>query len=226
MIDFTKKLQSYKIYVSRHGFICAFVDHVQRFLNKFFRFQRINIIVLDRTNLKKLDPEQINNFSTRFATLEDLRQLQKEQKWDITTTKIQNFHDGDFCLLSYIGGVLAGYSWAHVAGQPELFPGLTVSIPEQYVYNYAGFTSPDYRGHGLQGYRHYELLNKIIYRDKQGLLGYVDARNWSSRKGQTKSGYKKVGTIWIIGGDTHFLTFFSNNLKETGIKRIHTYTNS
>lgn len=225
MINFSTKLQSYKIYVSRHGFICAFVGHVQRFLNKFFRFQSLNIIVLNRTNLKVLDPQRIKNFSTQFATLEDLQQLQRDQKWDITTTKIQNFHNGDFCLLSYIDGVLAGYSWAHIAGQPELIPGLTISIPEQFVYNYAGFTSPDYRGYGLQGYRHYELLNSKICRDKQGLLGYVDASNWSSRKGQTKSGYRKIGTIWIIGGDKHFLTFFSKNLKEIGIKRIHYHAN-
>lgn len=209
------------IEISRYGFIRTFMSHAIWFINKFCCFKCLNIIVLDQTNLKDPDPERKNIFSTQFATLDNLRQLYKEQKWDITATKIQNFCNGDFCLLSYVDGVLAGYSWAHTAGQPELVPGLTIRIPEHYVYNYAGFTSLDYRGYGLQGYRHYELLNKNICRDKQGLLGYVDSSNLGSQKGQKKSGYKKIGAIWLIGSDTHFLAFFSKNLKKVGIKRIH-----
>jgi hypothetical protein len=130
------------------------------------------------------------------------------------------FEQGDTCLLSYVDDALAGYTWAHSAGCPELVPGLRISVPHEYLYNFAAFTLSDYRGCGLQSFRHHELLNGDRWRDKKGLLGFVLHTNYSSRRGQGKSGYQKIGSIWLIGGKTHFIASIGRSLRSMGVKRI------
>ncbi|MFC1633556.1 hypothetical protein ACFL5Z_01830 [Planctomycetota bacterium] len=159
--------------------------------------------------------------STKIATLEDLKEMEQQGCWEIQRRKLEFFHQGDTCLLSYVDNKLAGYTWAHVNGCPELVPGLRLSVPHEYLYNYAAFTLPEYRGCGLQSFRHHELLNQHQWRDKKGLLGFVIHTNYSSRKGQNKSGYKRIGNIWLIGRKSNFYVLISRDLRSMGVKRIH-----
>ena len=93
-------------------------------------------------------------------------------------------------------------------------------MPANFLYNYAGFTHPDFRGGGLQSYRHRSVLDNERWTDRRALLGYVAATNFASQRGQTKSGYRRIGTVWLIGTRRHFAALFSKSLRDIGIGRI------
>ena len=153
--------------------------------------------------------------------LEDLKEMEKQGCWNIPPKKIERFNQGDSCLLSYVDKKLAGYTWVHTNGCPELMPGLKLSMPHEYLYNYDAFTHPEYRGCGLQSFRHHELLNNPRWRDKRGLLGFVIPTNYSSKIGQSKSGYKRIGKVWLVGLKTKFYAHIEKDLRGMGIERIH-----
>ncbi len=95
-----------------------------------------------------------------------------------------------------------------------------IAVPDSYVYNYAALTLPEFRGLGLQPYRHHQLLDSGLWHDKRGLLGYVFQTNYASRKGQAKSGYRRIGSIWLLGSRRHYLTWFTPALRRLGIRRL------
>jgi hypothetical protein len=94
-------------------------------------------------------------------------------------------------------------------------------VPREYLYNYAAFTLPEYRGFDLQSFRHHELLNHQQWKDKKGMLGFVRHTNYSSKKGQGKSGYTRIGDIWLVGKKSNFYALIDKNLRNMGIKRIN-----
>lgn len=206
---------------SRFGEVKTLKHAIYRLINRFVYFDCLHIIVLNRENLKSLDSTKAHRFSTRIATSEDLKEMEKQGCWHIHQKKIEFFNQGDSCLLSYVDNKLAGYTWAHTNGCPELVPGLRLRVPYEYLYNFAGFTHPEFRGYGLQSFRHHELLNHHRWRDRKGLLGFVIHTNYSSKRGQDKSGYTKFGNIWLIGRKSHFCVLIGKNLRSMGIKRIN-----
>lgn len=206
---------------SRFGIAKTLKHATSRLINRFIYFDCLHIIVLNCENLKPLDDTKTKRFNTRIAELQDLEGMQTQGDWDINETKIDFFKQGDSCMLNYVDGKLAGYTWAHTNGCPELLPGLRISVPHEYLYNFAGFTHPDFRGYGLQSYRHHALLNHHQWKDRKALLGFVNHTNYSSKRGQNKSGYKKIGSIRLIGTKSQFCTLIDKNLRSIGIKRIN-----
>jgi hypothetical protein len=204
----------------RFGTGAAIQHLLHQLLNTVMFFECMNIIVLDREQLRPLGPALTVKLTSRLATLEDLEAMQANPELGIHATKIGYFKAGDSCLLSYAADKLAGYTWTHTLGRPELIPGLVISVPDSYLYNYAALTLPEFRGLGLQPYRHHQLLNSGLWQDKRGLLGYVFQTNFASRKGQTKSGYRRIGCIWLLGSKRHFITWFSPALRRLGIRRL------
>lgn len=190
-----------------------------RLVNKFFHFDCLNIIVLDRENLRPLDPAKTSRLSTKVATLEELKEMEERGCWGLPEKTVDYFNRGDTCLLSYVDNNLAGYTWALGSNTPTLVKGLTVSVPGEYLYNFCGFTHPDFRGYGLQSFRHYALLNDQRWKDRKGLLGFVVHTNRSSKRGQDKSGYRTVGKIHIIGRGHKLYAHLGKSLRSMGIRR-------
>lgn len=205
---------------ARFGLPSLLQHLVFRMANRIFYLDCLQIIALDREDLRPLDPNKTRGLSSRVATAEDLKEMQRQGQWEINPTKMACFHQGDVCLLSYVDDKLAGYTWAHTQGRPEMVPGLTLSIPGQYLYNYAGFTHPDFRGHGLQGFRHHALLDDPQWRDKKGLMGFVLRTNYSSRRGQDKSGYQRLGDVWLVGSKSRFWAHIAKGLRKMGVERL------
>lgn len=191
-----------------------------RLVNRFMYFDCLHIIALDRDALRPLDSRKTHRLSTKIATLADLEDMEKQGCWEISRRKIDFFDQGDLCLLSYVDNQLAGYTWAHTRGCPEIIPGLRLRVPREYLYNFAAFTLPEYRGCGLQSFRHHELLGCPQWREKKGLLGFVIHTNYKSKRGQHKSGYERVGSIWLIGTKSKFCALIGKDLRDMGIKRI------
>jgi len=213
-------LQEFKEIRERFGFGPMAMLFVHRLINKLFYFERLNVIVLDRERLRPLKPNPSVQLTSRLATLQDLEALRKDPIWEVGDDKISYFHAGDSCLLSYVDGKLAGYTWAHTLGRPELIPNLTIAVPDVFLYNYAGFTLKEFRGVGLQPYRHHAVLNHEKWQGKKGLLGYVRHTNFSSRHGQEKSGYRTIGAIWLFGRRDQFRVYLSKSLRDLGVKRL------
>jgi len=205
---------------SRFGAARAVKHAMFRAVNRVLYLDCLHIIALDREDLRPLDTGKAQGLRVRIATLDDLKDMQRQGCWEINPTKIGYFHQGDVCLLSYIGQRLAGYTWAHANGCPELVPGLRLRVPNEYLYNYAGFTLPEFRGYGLQPFRHHALLNDPRWRDKRGLMGFVIHTNYSSRKGQGKSGYRRIGDIWLLGTKSNFYAHIGPPLRSVGIERL------
>lgn len=191
-----------------------------RLINRFCHFDCLHIIALDRENLRPLDPAKAARLSAKVATLEHLKEMERQGCWGLPERTVDYFNRGDTCLLSYIDDKLAGYTWALESGCPTLVAGLTVSVPHEYLYNFCGFTHPDFRGYGLQSFRHHALLNDQRWMDRKGLLGFVVHTNRSSQRGQNKSGYRTLGKIHIIGKGRRLYAHLGKSLRSMGIKRI------
>ena len=209
-----------KAEASRVGLPRAVERSVYLGVNRYVTARRLDVIHLTREHLAPSEPAA-TKIKSRLATEDDLQRMRSEGRWDVGEELLAAHRAGDRCLLSYIDGKLAGYTWVHAAGTPHLFEGLRLRIPDEYLYNYAGFTHPEFRGHGLQAYRHHEILRRPEWRDRKGLLGYVQCVNWSSRRGQTKSGYRPLGWLGLVGTRSRFAVFVSRELEQLGIRRIH-----
>jgi len=203
----------------RFGFFCVFIELFDAVINRFIYFDRLHIIVLQKENLKAPRLKNGHNYHSRPANEKDLESMQKNGNWDIHKDKIESFKDGNICLLSEIDDQIAGYAWVHSNNSPQLLKHFKISIPSDYIYNYAAFTHPKYRGYGLQSYRHSSILKNDAWPEKKGLIGFVKYTNWASQKGQTKSGYTRIGTVTLIGSSKKFRAFFTTSLKKRGIKR-------
>jgi hypothetical protein len=213
-------IQNVKDEASRVGYGRALERSLYNAANKFVSLRRLEIIHLTRDHLAPLEPIKHAITTSRLATEDDLLEMKAQGKWNIDNELLAGFRAGDSCLLSSVGGKLAGYTWVHTGGRPRLIPGLRISIPADYAYNFAGFTLPEFRGYGLQPYRHHELLSRPEWRDRKGMIGYVQCINWSSRRGQTKSGYRPLGTLSLVGTLSRFTVVLSSELKKFGIRRI------
>ena len=219
-MDLRNILRNFRSEASRVGYGKAAWQFLYETVNRLLHIRRFDVIHLTRDHLLPLDPAKYTKHASRLATEADLLRMQQEGAWQIGDELIQRFRNGDACLLSIVDGNLAGYTWVHTLGRPLLIPGLRIRIPSQYAYNFAGYTHPAYRGYGLQPFRHHEVLNRPEWRDKVGMIGYVDVTNFSSKRGQSKSGYQRLGRLTLVGSKSHFVVFLSPELKRLGIRRI------
>jgi GNAT superfamily N-acetyltransferase len=205
---------------ARFGTAAMWTEMFHVLVTRFVYFQHFHIVVLDRADLKPFESPMQDHLMSRRATRKELQALHEVPQWEINDTLLAHLNDGDECILSLVDGQVAGYAWAHLRGRPELTPGLSITVPRDYIYNYAGFTHPAFRGAGLQSYRHHSLLDVERWKDRKGLLGYVRADNFPSRRGQAKSGYRRVGSIWLVRIHGRYLTAFSPGLRRLGIRRL------
>lgn len=220
MIDLGKIIQNLKSDGARSGYGPALMHMFYYSANKLLNLRRLEIIYLTREHLIPLDPSKYSKHSSSLATKEDLVRMRSEGTWDISDELIEGFKNGDSCVLSSVNGKLAGYTWVHVGGHPLLTSGLRISIPPEYIYNFAGFTLPEFRGFGLQPYRHNIIMSHPAWKDKKGMIGFVECTNWNSKKGQSKSGYQRLGYLTLIGSRKSFVVFFSGAVKKLGIRRL------
>lgn len=213
-------LQGAKDVRARFGWRAAGLHLLHHLLNRVMFFDCLEVILLERSDLKPVPEAQRARFDARLATRAELEVLQQREGWGIGADKLQAFDAGDPCVLSLLDGEIAGYTWVHARGMPELIPGLQLHLPAPYLYNYAGFTAPASRGAGLQSLRHHSVLEQPTWADRRGLIGYVRWVNFPSKKGQGRSGYRKVGAIWLLGSRHRYAAWFTPSLRRLGIGRL------
>lgn len=205
---------------TRVGYARAVEASLYEVVNKYVCLRRLDIIQLTRDRLEPLELTKRARLTSRVATERELLSMRAEAKWKIDDELVEDFRAGDRCIVSYVDDKPAGYTWVHTRGRPRVFPGLRITIPPAYLYNFAGFTLPEFRGYGLQAYRHHAVLNQPEWRERKGMIGFVQAINWSSQRGQSKSGYRTMGSIALVGTSSRFAVHISSELTKFGIRRI------
>ena len=205
----------------RVGYVRAVQRSLYSVANKHLQIRLIEVICLTREHLEEAPQNPDMAISSRLATESDLLEMREVENWNISDELLEDYQNGNSCLLSSVEGRLAGYTWIHSGGRPRILPGLRIRIPDGYLYNYAGYTAPQFRGRKLQSYRHNAVLSLPQWQSKKGMFGYVECTNWSSKKGQSKSGYTKVGKVSLVGRGNHFVAHFSSELKSLGIRRLY-----
>ena len=134
----------------------------------------------------------------RFATFDEIVELQKDPAMDINETNVDQLKRGmTRCLLQMDGDKLAGYTWVWTSKLSLITDGFYLNLPDDTVYNYKGYTPSEYRGFGFQAIRHHKVLELLADEGVSRLFGYVDHLNHKSRRGQARSGYVDVGELII-----------------------------
>ncbi|MEQ1579219.1 MAG: hypothetical protein ABL964_01365 [Steroidobacteraceae bacterium] len=189
-------------------------------VNKLLLFKQFDLSILTHG---QLHPNAFNanpGFHTRDASLADLFSMAKDGRWQINSTKIDNFRAGDRCLLTCMGETPVGYSWSTTRDHTAISPYLTISLPKGYLYSYAGLTLDECRGLRLHGQRHRALLVEAQAKGRSGLFSYAEHVNFASRAAQRRSGFRRVGSIWQIGSQRHFVLLRSRWAREWGVRRL------
>jgi len=196
-------LQIYK----KHGLStsAAYLYHriVQKLHGGKFRYRKVYLYILDspRPNERAIKAAEHHTF--KFASMDDLTSLQQQPEFEINEPDIKAMKHGDRCLLQLDGDTLVGYAWLAASSLVKIEWGFHFNMSDDTVYNYKGYTAPQYRGKGFQPLRHLKLLELVKTEGKKQLLGYVDQMNINSQKGVKKSGYFKIGTLKSIRTETH-----------------------
>lgn len=167
---------------------------------RFVKRGRTRIILIALTNPEPIPDtvEASKDHIFRFATVEELLEMQEDPVLDINDTNIDQARRGmTRCLLQLDGDKLAGYTWVWTSKLALIVDGFYLNLPDDTVYNYKGYTPNAYRGAGFQAIRHHKVLELLADEGVTRLFGYVDHLNYKSRRGQAKSGYKPVGTLVI-----------------------------
>lgn len=131
----------------------------------------------------------------RMASLSDLEALSKDPASNILDRDLESFKDGCHCLLQMDGEKLVGYTWIVDSRLIDVGWGFHLSLPDDVIYNYNGYTAPEYRGTAYQPLRHLKVLEHVRAWGKYRLLGYVDHLNLKSLHGTAKSGYRRIGVL-------------------------------
>lgn len=203
----------------RFGLQAALLEALERMVNTVMFVQCLHVIALRRDAVAATAQRPVN-LRTQLADEPTLQAMHDEGGWEIDDVKLAQHRAGDACVLSLVDGEPAGCTWVHTRGQPTLRLGLTLQLPTGALYNYAGFTRPAFRGHGLQAWRHRALLDEPAWAGHDTVWGYVRATNFASQRGQARSGYRRVGSLWLLGTPRRFAVWLSPALRAQGVRRV------
>lgn len=107
---------------------------------------------------------------------------------------------GDRCYAFFHGNVLASYGWytSRPTRVHEISDDLVLHFDPAWVYMYAGYTHPDYRGRRLHAVGMSAALEALTREGKKGLVSYVDASNDASLRSCARMGYETFGRVMIL----------------------------
>jgi hypothetical protein len=201
--------------------IGALLRHLaHRLINVVIAYDCYYIMVIDRDRYVPFASADADRIGLRIATRAELETLGADPEWMIDDVKLTAHDAGDVCLLSLLDGRPAGYTFVHAQGCPEFHPGLRISIPPDYTYNYAAWTNPAARGFGLTSYRDNAIMNQPQWRNRKGTMGYVRSTNFASLAAVAKSSARYAGRMHLFGRGPSVRVLVSRRLRKIGIRRL------
>lgn len=186
----------FRLDVQHFGLIKATYSLAMKGINLFVDLRIVRVLAKDVVDPRFLECPP--GHECRFPENAELLALAGNPENELTESFVRAAIDrGDECCASFAGSVLTGVTWySHRASDDE---GLTFHFPANYVYSYAGFTNPNYRGQRLSVIRAAHARREYLARGFQGTLGLVDSHNFRSLKSSAATpGNQCLGTILVL----------------------------
>jgi len=120
---------------------------------------------------------------------------------------------GDVCVGIINDDHLANQGW-YTRNRTVVDPPVSVGFDPGYLYMYAGYTRPEYRGRNLHALGLAQALELLRQRDCLGFVTIAEHVNYASRRAARRVGFRDVGLalrvglglrrIWHIGGTSAY----------------------
>jgi len=110
---------------------------------------------------------------------------------------------GDLCFAVLDGTTLASVGW-YASRPTRVHRTLSVSFDPRYVYMYAGYTPPRYRGRNLHGIGLARATRALCARGYAGIVSIAERVNFASLASCDRTGFRRCGTALVVplGGRT------------------------
>ncbi len=189
---------------------------IYRLLNKFVPCDITQILLLELESCQQPSNDG-SAFDFRFLSSDDVRRLSDELKSDaknVLKSELAALIDQRQarCFAALDQGKLAAYSWfasdqvaaEHNSGGSK-FAGIGLQLPEEMVYLFNAFVSPEYRGQSLNHSIFQKAGEQFVSDGKTRIITTTDWTNKAFQKSAHRGGFVKHGHAaeWIIGS-RHF----------------------
>lgn len=120
---------------------------------------------------------------------------------------LKRFKSGDYCLLAVVDGKVVGYEWFCTGSKHiEERYGFKITIPENALYAYDAFISPDYRKKGIWSQLISASSDIMCSKGKDIIISLVEYGNEASMNAHTRFSFYPVQRVlyFNICGLKHF----------------------
>lgn len=184
-------------------------------VNLFFYFSIIRVFKKEAVDPKFV--ESNGGFQWQFLNESQLSEMARSAVNELSESFVQTaLKKGDECFGCFDGQALACYAW--YSNKPTDHMGLTFQFRPDYVYVYASFTYPKYRGRRLSASRGARALCEYLGRGYKGVVFFIDSHNFRSlRATYATLGNQQIGYIVVLKLGRHAWIHNSRGCREHGI---------
>jgi hypothetical protein len=182
-------------------------------INVFVTFRVIRVLEAVRVDPKflKCDLPLTWEFFSEDRLLEFAKNPENKLSEEFVRNAIER---GDKCYGARNGDELAATGW--YSNQPTDDEGILVNFSPEYVYMYAGFTHPKYRGQRLHAIGMTRALQAFLDEGYKGLISYVNSHNFKSLHSASRMDYRTVGTIVALKLGKLLLSWSTRGCRQVG----------
>jgi hypothetical protein len=173
---------------------------------KFLDWTRIyrRLLVFERDHRKEslTEPDIKVDFETRLLKEDDASFYTLHQP-DINASEvITRLRDGHLCFVTMDSGAIIGHTWSAFGKAYCEYLDCYLMLPDNTVYNYDIFISPDYRGNRIAASQYLYKLKYLLKKRYYCSIGLILPENGTSIKHTERLGDKKIGIIgyFKVGG--------------------------
>ena len=166
-----------------------------------------------------VDPDSLKSneaFQWQFLDESQLLELARNPDNKLAESFVQTaLEKGDECYGAFDGEALAHCAWH--SNKPTDDEGLTFHFSPDYMYLYAAFTHPKYRGRRLTVSRGMRARREYLGRGFKGTVGTIDSHNFRSlRSASALPGLQYIGYIIVLKIGRHAWIHTSRGCREHG----------
>ena len=166
------------------------------------------------------DPAFVENhedFQWRFLSERRMFDLARDPDNQLTESFVRTaLEKGDACYGGFDGEALACFGW--YSNEPTDDDGLTFHFGPEYMYEYAAFTYPKYRGRRLSVSRGNRARREYLSRGFKGTVFTIDSHNFHSLRSSLVSlGVQYIGCILVLKIGRHVWIHANRGCREQGV---------
>jgi len=188
----------FRAHMRRHGIFATLHFCASKLANRMFHYLSLRCMSISLADLEPSVLENSFGFEGRFLRPRALAEFSSNPEYRLSDDLIAaSLLKVDECYGIMDGDVLASYGWC--SRKPTVLTDeLIVRFDPAYVYLYAAFTHPSYRGKRCQALKTALALREFTERGSKGMIAYVESTNFASLKSCYRMGYKKFGVVRAI----------------------------